>query len=201
MSPMSVPAPKRDIVPGDILSRTDYLPQREQARREMAALKRHRRVEVGPFTTFYFENWFTIRHQIQEMLYIENGGDAQVLEEIGAYRALIPQGRQLIATVMIEVDDPIRRRTVLGQLGHIEAHMLLNIDGEIVRGVPDAERENTSPEGKASAVQFVTFSLTAAQAVAFRTKTGQILLGFDHPHYGHLAVMPDTVRSALAEDL
>ncbi|GGF35461.1 hypothetical protein GCM10011611_47240 [Aliidongia dinghuensis] len=193
--------PRRRIERADILDRADYLPIRKEQRARMAALKQNRRVEVGPFATFYFENWDTIRHQILEMLYIENGGETQIADEIEAYGPLVPAGGELVATVMFEIDDPVRRTTQLNRIGGIEHKTFLQAGGEQLRGIPDPDRENTSPEGKASSVQFFHFPLSPAAIDAFRTPGAQILLGFDHPNYGHIALVPEAVRATLAADL
>jgi hypothetical protein len=113
----------------------------------------------------------------------------------------VPRGNELVATVMFEVDEPVRRKAALQRIGGIEHKTFLTIGGEQIRGVPDADRENTSEDGKASAVQFFHFPLNDSQAAAFRTAGTQILLGFDHPNYGHIAVVPPDVQAALAEDL
>jgi hypothetical protein len=89
---------------------------------------------------------------------------------------------------------------VLSTLGGIETKMFISVGGERVSGVPDPTRENTSPEGKASSVQFVRFPFTAAQAKVFKTANTQVLVGIDHDNYGHIAVMPERVRAALAGD-
>jgi hypothetical protein len=138
--------------------------------------------------------------QIQEMLYIEKGGEAQIADELEAYNPLIPQGSELVATVMFEIDDPDRRARELMRLGGIENHAFLEVAGERIRGEPDQTRENTSPEGKASSVQFLRFRFTPPQIAAFREAGARVAVGFDHPNYGHLAVMPDSVRAALARD-
>ncbi|HEV2673428.1 MAG TPA: DUF3501 family protein [Aliidongia sp.] len=194
-------SPKRSIERADILDRADYLPIRKDQRTRMSVLKQHRRVEVGPFATFYFENWETIRHQILEMVYIENGGEPQIAEEIEAYGPLVPTGGELVATVMFEIDEPTRRMTQLNRIGGIEHKTFLQAGDDQIRGIPDPHRENTSPEGKASSVQFFHFPLTPTAIEAFRTAGAQILLGFDHPNYGHIALVPEPVRAALAADL
>src|ERR1700761_375113 len=122
--------PKRSIERSDILDRADYLPLRKEQRSRISALKRDRRVEVGPFATFYFENWETIRHQILEMVYIENGGEAQIAEEIDAYGPLVPTGGELVATVMFEIDEPARRATQLSRIGGIEHKTFLQAGGD-----------------------------------------------------------------------
>jgi len=114
-----VPA-KRRLTAADILSLDAYLPVRSERRRQISELKRLRRVEVGPCATFHFENFETMRQQVQEMLYIEKGGDKQLADELEAYNPLIPQGTELSATVMFEIDDPVRRAETLGRLGGVE---------------------------------------------------------------------------------
>lgn len=192
----------RLLTRADIMALADYVKERGERRKRMAETKRSRRVEVGPFATFYFENYATMWHQVHEMLYIEKGGEEQIEDELRAYNPLIPQGDELVATVMFEIDDETRRKTALERLGGIEDHMVLSIAGEEIRGVPEGDRENTRDEdNKASSVQFVHFRLASAQAARFREPGAQILLGFDHPDYGHLALIPEKVRMALSEDL
>jgi hypothetical protein len=184
----------------DIMRPGDYAAIRSEQRKRITEIKRRRRLEVGPFATFYFENYETMRHQVHEMLHIERGGEAQIEDELAAYNPLIPQGRELVATVMFEIDDPARRASVLARLGGIEHHVFLDIAGERIRGEPDPTRENTSPEGKASSVQFLRFPFTDNQIAPFKNLDAQVIAGFDHPNYGHMAVLPEPVRAALAED-
>jgi hypothetical protein len=134
------------------------------------------------------------------MLYIERGGEAQIDDELTAYNPLIPQGHELVTTIMFEIDDPARRGRELARLGGIEDRAFLEINGERVFGQADPTRENTSTEGKASAVQFLRFEFAPAQISAFKTPSARIVAGFDHPNYGHMSLMPEAVRAALAED-
>ena len=194
-------APKRQLTRTDILPTEQYARDRREHRRRISEIKRARRVEVGPFCTFYFENYDTMWHQVHEMLYIERGGEAQIADELDAYNPLIPQGDELVATVMIEIEDPLQRERALGRLGGIEDRMHLAVGGERISGVADPTRENTSPEGKASSVQFLRFPFTAKQKAVFRAPGAQIVVGIDHANYGHMAVMPEAVRAALAGDL
>ncbi len=191
----------RHVTRADIMPMSDYGAVRKEQRRRISEIKKARRVEVGPYSTFYFENYDTMWHQIHEMLFVEKGGEEQIQDELDAYNPLIPQGDELIATVMIEVADPDRRMAVLHMVGGIENHMMLMVGGETIRGLPDAERENTSEHGKASSVQFVRFALTPEQKAAFRSPATAVMLGFDHPRYGHLAALPTAIREALAQDL
>ena len=178
----------------------DYVAIRSDQRKRITEIKRRRRLEVGPFATFYFENYETMRHQVQEMLHIERGGEAQIEDELAAYNPLVPQGKELVATVMFEIDDPARRTSVLARLGGIEDHVFLDTAGQRIRGEPDPTRENTSLEGKASSVQFLRFPFIGDQIARFKISGARVIAGFDHPNYGHVAVLPEPVRAALAED-
>jgi hypothetical protein len=191
---------KRGLTRDDIMPMAEYAAIRRERRQTIAELKKRRRIEVGPFATFYFENYETMRHQVHEMLYVEKGGEAQIADELTAYNPLIPQGNELVATVMLEIDDAARRATVLARLGGIEDRIFLEVAGDRIAGAPDQTRENTSPDGKASSVQFVWFRFTPEQVARFRSPSARVIVGFDHPNYAHMAVMPELVRSALAED-
>ena len=190
----------RKITQADILPLSEYLKVRGQRRTAISALKKNRRLEVGPFATFYFESFDTMLHQVQEMLYIEKGGAEQLPDELAAYNPLIPNGRELTATVMLEIDDPVRRARVLAGLGGIEHTMFIRFAGETVKGAAEDDQERTRADGKASSVQFVHFPFTAAQIAKFRAPGTDVVVGFNHENYGHMALMSETVRAALAKD-
>jgi hypothetical protein len=192
--------PKHEIRRDDIMDMAAYERIRVERRRELVQIKRQRRLEVGPECLFHFENYETMSAQIHEMLFIEKGGEAQIADELAAYNPLIPNGRELVATVMFEIDDPARRHTVLAKLGGIEETAVLRIGGETIKGRAEADVDRTNAAGKASSVQFIHFPFTDAQVAAFRQPGAEILVGFTHPHYGHMAVMPEGVRQALAKD-
>lgn len=192
--------PKRQITRGDILALDDYARERKELRRDLVEKKKLRRLEVGPVATFYFENYATMWHQIHEMLYIEKGGEDQIADDLAAYNPLIPQGRELIATVMFEIDEPKRRTTFLAKLGGVEETMFIEVDGSRAMSRPEADVDRTTADGKASSVQFVHFPMTDAQAEAFKTPGMRTILGIEHPDYGHMVVIPEAIRAALAED-
>ena len=132
--------------------------------------------------------------------FIEKGGAEQLPDELTAYNPLIPTGSELVATVMFEIDDPLRRARVLGMLGGVEHKAFIRVGAEIVRGVPEDDQERSRDDGKASSVQFIRFPFTAAQVEAFKSGAGDVVVGFDHVNYGHMAVMPALVRQALSAD-
>ena len=193
-------AMKRQITREDILPMPTYEAERRELRRDLVAKKKFRRQDVGPVCTFYFENYDTMWAQVHEMLYIEKGGEEQIEDELRAYNPLIPQGRELVATVMFEIDDAQRRKTFLSKLGGIEETAFFEIDGERIVGKPEEDVDRTSAAGKASSVQFIHFPFTDAQVAKFKTPNTRVVLGFSHPEYGHMTILPEDVRSALAKD-
>jgi hypothetical protein len=191
---------RTEITRADILPLDEFAKVRKEKRQALVGIKKNRRIEVGPVATFYFESYDTMWWQIHEMLFIEKGGDEQVADELSAYNPLIPKGRELICTIMFEIDEPVRRATFLSKLGGVEETVFIEFDGETVMGVPEADVDRTSAEGKASSVQFVHFPFTDAQVAKFREKGTQVVIGFRHPQYAHMAIMPDNVRESLATD-
>ena len=192
---------KTEITPADIMPMERYAAERKAHRKALVEVKRNRRIEVGPVCTFYFESYETMWAQVHEMLFIEKGGEAQIPDELAAYNPLIPNGSELVATVMFEIDDPARRRVLLGKLGGIEETVFIRFGGQVVTGQPEADVDRTTADGKASSVQFIHFPMTAAQAEAFKQPGSEVTVGFGHPEYGHMAVLPEATRAALAGDL
>ena len=191
---------KRAITRDDIMPMADYGRARAERRRAVAAKKQNRRVSVGPFATFLFETYDTMLHQVHEMLFVEKGGEEQIAGELEAYNPLIPKGRELVATVLIEIDDPARRARELAKLGGIEKSMSLQFAGEAVTGVPTDDQERTDETGKTSSVHFIRFPFTPAQIAKFRAPGAKVVLAIEHPNYGHMAQLPEAVRAELAQD-
>ena len=194
-------AAKHEITAADLLPSSEYAARRSEERRKMVELKRRRRIDVGPYATFYFECFATMRHQVQEMLYIEKGGEEQLKGELAAYNPLVPNGRELVATLMIEIDEPARRQEALERLGGIENKASLKLAGKTVKGVAEEDAERTTPEGKASSVQFIHFPLTREEVALFKTPGSEIVLALEHPAYGHMARISEEARAELAKDL
>ena len=191
---------ERRITRADILPPGEYDQQRKSLKANLIPMKKLRRIEVGPFATFYFENYATMWLQVQEMLRIEKGGEEQVPGELAAYNPLIPQGDELIATMMLEIEDEKRRNAVLLTLGGIEETVFLEIGGDVIRAAPTEYDDRTTADGKTSSVHWLRFKLTADQIAHFRNGTERVVLGVSHPHYGHMAVLSTEARTALAKD-
>jgi len=191
---------ERKITPADILTDADYAARRSDLRAESITTKKNRRVEVGPVATFYFENYQTMWLQVQEMLRIEKGGAAQLAGELEVYNPLIPQGAELIATLMLEIDDPKRRETMLFRLAGIEESVSLELEGEIIKATPTEYDDRTTPDGKTSSVHWVRFVFTPEQIAKFKSGEGRAMLAVSHPAYGHIAIIPPAVRAELAKD-
>jgi hypothetical protein len=189
---------KRVLTEADILPAAEYAKSRTSLRKTVSFRKRNRRIDVGPHITFYFECYDTMSLQVQEMLYIEKGGAEQIPGELEAYNP--PNGSELTATFMIEIDEPIRRKRILDSLGGIEETAFLRVGGETITGVPEADADRTSSAGKASSVQFVHFPFTVDQIAAFSSPNAEVVLGFGHPSYGHMAVITEAVRAELTTD-
>lgn len=193
--------PKRIIERQDILPLDVYAARRNEERARRLAAKRDRRLSVGPYATLYFENYDTMWWQVHEMLWIERGGEEQIADELAAYNPLIPQGRELVATFMIEIDDPVRRARTLATLGGIEQTISLRIGDHVIQAETEDEEGRTKEDGKTSSIHFLRFVLSDAQAAAFRDGAQPVMVLIEHPQYGHAAIMPAAVRQTIAQDL
>ena len=193
-------AMKKEITPADILPYETYAKERKERRAAITAMKKNRRVEVGPYATFYFENYDTMFQQIQEMLHIEKGGAEQLEDELRAYNPLIPQGNELVATIMFEINDPVRRDKFLRAITWVEKHLYIDVGGEKVAGEAETDVERTKADGKTSSVHFVHFRFTPEQIAKFRLPETQVMVVIAHENYHHMAVLPPQVKEALAKD-
>lgn len=195
-----MPAALREVTRDDLIPDVEFSRVRRERRAALLPIKKLRRLALGPYCTFYFENFDTMLFQIQEMLLIEKGGEAQIMDELAAYNPLIPQGSQLIATVMFEIDEPVKRAHLLGSLGDVERHFYIQIGDDRVAGVPEADVERSREDGKTSSVHFVRFTFTEHQVDAFREAGARALIGCDDPRYPHLVMLGEEVRAELARD-
>ena len=190
----------RKIEPSDLLDYNAYAKERKSIRKEVVQMKKNRRVELGPHSTFYFENFFTMKAQIQEMLYIEKGGDEQLKDELQAYNPLVPQGSELVATYMFEIDNPNTRKKVLSSLGNVENKLFISINGTKLYGTPEEDVDRTDNSGKTSSVHFIHFKFSDKQVEEFKNPSNRIEIGTDHNNYLHTTVLSKEVKEALVKD-
>jgi hypothetical protein len=191
---------KRYIEKEDLLSADTYAENRKQIRKVLVEFKKNRRIALGPYATFYFESFETMVAQIQEMLHIEKGGDEQLKDELTAYNPLVPNGKELTATLMFEIDNPISRSAFLGKVGGIEEKIFMKIDNETVKAVPEDDVDRTSAEGKASSVQFIHFKFKDEQIAKFKLDNTNIEIGIDHKEYAHTTKLTeDNIKSLIAD--
>ena len=190
----------REVTKNDIISLEQYSKNRRQLRKDLIEFKRHRRIPLGPYATFYFECYDTMLAQIQEMLYIEKGGDNQLQDELKAYNPLIPKGKELVATLMFEIDNLVSRTAFLNKVGEIEKKIYMKVGSEKINSVPEQDVDRTSAEGKASSVQFIHFEFTEEQIKKFKKNNFEITIGIDHKEYSHFTKIPENTRMALSND-
>ena len=138
--------------------------------------------------------------QVQEMLYIEKGGDEQLKDELMAYNPLVPNGSELTATLMFEIDNPVSRATFLGKVGGIEEKVYMKVNGDLIKATPELDVDRTSAEGKASSVQFIHFNFNSDQIKNFKMASSQVEIGIDHKEYSHSTRLSENTLKSLALD-
>lgn len=195
-----MPRSQNIITEADIMPLPEYESIRKEKREENILRKRYRQFSIGPHATITFESWDSMWLQIQEMLRIEKGGADQLPGELAAYNPMVPNGRQLNATLMFEIDDEVRRTVFLNKMGGVEQMIFIELGGDRIAAEPEQDVDRTSRDGKASAVQFLHFNFTEDQVKKWKSGEGSAMVLIDHPEYGHAAVIDQAGRSELARD-
>ena len=190
----------RKIESSDLLEYSAYAKERRSIRKEVVQMKKNRRVELGPHSTFYFENFFTMKAQIQEMIYIEKGGEEQLKDELEAYNPLVPQGSELVATYMFEIDNPNTRKKVLSSLGNVENKLFISINGTKLYATPEEDVDRTDNSGKTSSVHFLHFRFEDHHVRDFKDMRCTVEIGTEHENYPHISVLTNEVKAALIKD-
>ena len=197
---MIVPREKKQILKEDIMPLDVYIKNRKELRKNIVSFKKDRRIALGPYATFYFESYETMLAQVQEMLYIEKGGEEQLKDELTAYNPLIPNGKELTATLMFEIDNPVSRSAFLSKVGGIEEKVFIKIDGEFIKASPEKDVDRTSAEGKASSVQFIHFKFNDEQIQKFKLEDAEVEIGINHKEYTHTTKLSLANLSSLSAD-
>ena len=191
---------QREVTKSDLMPLDEYSKKRKVIRKEIVNYKKNRRIPLGPYANFYFESYETMKAQIQEMLYIEKGGDEQLKDELAAYNPLIPNGKELVATLMFEIDNPTSRLNFLNKVGGIEEKVYIKVGKEKISAIPEKDLDRTSAEGKASSVQFIHFNFSEQQIKNFKDINNEIVIGIDHKLYNHMSKISEETRIALSKD-
>jgi hypothetical protein len=185
----------------DLYTLEHYARIRDQHRARIMEHKKDRRLAIGPHLTLYFEDRVTIQYQIQEMLRAERIFEpAGIQDELDAYNPLIPDGRNLKATMMIEYPDPKERARRLAEMVGIEQKIWLQVDGmDRIVPVADEDLDRTEPD-KTAAVHFLRFEFTIAMIASLRGGSS-LAAGVEHPAYSHISPsVPENVRLSLIKD-
>ena len=190
----------KEVTKDDIFPLEQYEKNRKQFREEIIEFKKNRRISLGPYATLYFECYETMLAQIQEMLFIEKGGNDQLKDELKAYNPLIPKGKELVATLMFEIDNTFSRSEFLNKVGGIEKKTFIKIDNEIINSTPETDIERTSSEGKASSVHFIHFNFTDEQIKKFKNPDTEVIVSINHSLYSHMTKIPKDTKNVLIKD-
>ncbi len=191
---------KFEIKEEDVIDIDRYISERTEIKKKISVLKKNRRVPVGPHATFYFECYQTMIYQVQEMLYIERGGKEQLYDEIKAYNPLVPKGKELVATLMFEIDNEKKRKDFLNSVGGIEEKIFIEINKEKIFAKPEDDTDRTSDDGKASSVHFIHFHFSQSQIESFIKNDNNVIIGFDHKNYSHFSQISEESKEELSND-
>ena len=191
---------KFNIKEDDVINIDKYINERPKIKKEISEIKKFRRIPVGPYATFYFECYDTMIYQVQEMLYIERGGIEQMKDELKAYNPLVPKGKELVATLMFEIDNEIKRKEFLNSVGGIEEETFIQIGENKIMSRPEQDTDRTSEDGKASSVHFLHFDFTEELIKDFVKEQNTVLLGFNHKNYKHFSELSQEVKRELEKD-
>lgn len=189
----------RPVTLDDVMGLERYEAQRDEIRRRIIELKRHRRVSVGDEVTLVFENHQTVFFQIHEMLRAERITDVDKIRfELDVYNATLPKPGELSATLLIEITEQEKIRERLNALLGIDEHVRIEVGPHVIRGQFEPGR---SREDKLSAVQYVRFFFPPEARRAFLDPVQPAQIVIDHPNYQAKAAIEGSVRASLAEDL
>jgi Protein of unknown function (DUF3501) len=189
----------KKLTRADIVSNEEYLRERDDRRKKMIALKRNRRVQVGPQLSFTFENRETLKYQIQEMMRVERIQDEDKIQfEIETYNTLIPEPGSLSATMFIEIQEASQIKPTLDRLQGLDrpGAVILKLGSD---RIPAQFEPGHSKDNRISAVHYVMFKLRPEQTTNFVLSPVEIQIR--HPEYSASAALTEEQREEIAKDL
>ena len=188
------------LEPKDLLSLEEYDSKRDSIKKELISHKKNRTINIGDNIVLIFEDYMTIKYQVQEMLRIEKiFNKKEIQEEIDAYNPLIPDGTNLKATMLIMFPDVEVRREMLFKLHDIENKIWLSAGDKKIIAYADEDLDRSTDE-KTSAVHFLRFQLEQDDIADF-ISSSEVRIGVDHPEYSKEIVLDETAKKSLQGDL
>ena len=188
------------LEPKDLLSLEEYDSKRDSIKKELIIHKKNRTISIGDNIVLIFEDYMTIKYQVQEMLRIEKiFNKKEIQEEIDAYNPLIPDGTNLKATMLIMFPDVEVRREMLFKLHDIENNIWLSSGGKKIIAYADEDLDRSTDE-KTSAVHFLRFQLEQEDIADF-ISSSEVRIGVDHPEYNKEIVLDEPAKKSLQADL
>ena len=188
------------LEPKDLLSLEEYDSKRDSIKKELISHKKNRTINIGDNIVLIFEDYMTIKYQVQEMLRIEKiFNKKEIQEEIDAYNPLIPDGTNLKATMLIMFPDVEVRREMLFKLHDIENNVWLSSGDKKIIAYADEDLERSTDE-KTSAVHFLRFQLEQDDIADF-ISSSEVRIGVDHPEYNKEILLEESAKKSLQDDL
>ena len=184
----------------DLYKLEEYSIERKNFKSKVLEVKKNRSILVGNHINLLFENSLTIKYQIQEMLRIEKIFESELIqEELDTYNPLIPDGKNLKATMLIEYADVSERKIKLQKLKGVEKKIWIKIgNNDLVYPIADEDLERED-ETKTSAVHFLRWEFSENQAQGFKNGS-PVSIGVSHPEYDASHIIIESVRTELAKD-
>ena len=188
------------LEPKDLLSLEEYDSKRDSIKKELISHKKNRTINIGDNIVLIFEDYMTIKYQVQEMLRIEKiFNKKEIQEEIDAYNPLIPDGTNLKATMLIMFPDVEVRREMLFKLHDIENKIWLSAGDKKIIAYADEDLDRSTDE-KTSAVHFLRFQLEQDDIADF-ISSSEVRIGVDHPEYNKETLLEESAKKSLQGDL
>lgn len=189
----------RKIQRSEILPNPEYEALRVQARQEIIAYKKIRRVSLGDLVSVVFENHRTLWFQTQEILRVEHiTNPALIAEELAVYNELLPDGLTLSATLFIEIPDQNEIPAVLRRLIGVEEYVALLAGDQRFSALAEPGR---TTEEKTSSVHYLTIPMGESGREALLEAFSDVYLEVSHERYQARTHLEEATVASLLADL